>query len=477
MLELLRSQGPKLSSELIKILIKKHEISESAARKKLSRLEPPITKIKGLFSDNQAFYHLQEQFKTPLFYQALFDAFKDFGKKYYSIIKAINFHYGFIKKDQLPSFSFSPVQNLKGHKNFDTLVKELLKLQVLIEQEHCYILHSEFLLKENFTHFRALEIAKKFVVNQFNDWARNTGQISYNKTKFHSQFGKFSWGLVAPSYICSLAKYSPSKITPGFVIADILIGNKVDLESISFFIQKIEILKQLKNLPNFLPFLIVDDIELEALNLLRQKGVIIGFTDQLFGCEYKELLKALINTITNAGAILKRHPDQYFTLINKLEKLTVGKTNNLRGDLFELAVGYYHSYFCQSLDVGKLINHEGKQREIDVLAIYPKHVVIAECKGYTSPVPKDVLDDWLTNKVSVIRKWFLDQPFFSNKTLIFEFWSSGDFTPDALNFISNLNPKNYRLTFIGRKELMQKSKEIPSKKFKEILMQYYINEI
>ena len=71
MVKLLREQGPKLSNELIKIIIEQNNLKPEAARKRLSRLKLPITKIKGLFTNNQALYHLQEQYKKPIFYNAL----------------------------------------------------------------------------------------------------------------------------------------------------------------------------------------------------------------------------------------------------------------------------------------------------------------------------------------------------------------------------------------------------------------------
>ncbi len=352
----LKKQGPQLSTNLIKFLVSNYSISEDTARKRLSRLKLPITKIKGLFSDNQAFYYLQHQYKKTEFYDALIAAFDSFGRQYYSIIQAIEFHYGYIKKEQIATYSTSPVDKLRGHKRIDNIINKLIELSILYEEGDYYKLNPFISINENFNHFKAVEAAKNFVLIQFNDWARNIGLISYNTGTFYSQFGKFSWSFVSPSYVIPLARFNNSKIMQGFIIADILIGNKIDLKTIQFFIQKIEVVKKLKRLANFLPFLIVDEIDLETLKFLKRKGIIIGFVDQLFGSEYKELLKSLINIVTNAGAILKKNPQAYLDLIEKLDKIVGGKTNNLRGDLFELAIGYYHSNFCQSLDIGKLIN-------------------------------------------------------------------------------------------------------------------------
>ena len=142
-----------------------------------------------------------------------------------------------------------------------------------------------------------------------------------------------------------------------------------------------------------------------------------------------------------------------------------------------MAVGYYHSNFCQSLDIGKLINHLGEQREIDVFAVYADKVVIAECKGYKSKIDRDQLEEWLSKKVSIIRKWLIDSNYYNNRALIFEYWSSGGYTKEAIEFIKNKKFRKFQVVFIDQKDLIKKSKEIPSKKFREILDQYYIPEI
>lgn len=150
----------------------------------------------------------------------------------------------------------------------------------------------------------------------------------------------------------------------------------------------------------------------------------------------------MINTVTNAGAILKKNPDNYLEFITKINKPIDGKTNNLRGDLFELAVGYYHSRDCNNLYIGKLINFEGTTRDADVFAVFSNKIIIAECKGYKRKLSVEVIEKWLSETISIFRKYILTQDVYNNKELIFEFWSTGGFTEDA---IVNLNhaKKNY----------------------------------
>jgi hypothetical protein len=181
----------------------------------------------------------------------------------------------------------------------------------------------------------------------------------------------------------------------------------------------------------------------------------------------------------NAGAILKKNPDAYFDLIKKLNKLVDGKTNNLRGDLFELAVGYLYSLQGMSLDIGKLLNYKGKIREIDIYAHNSHSVYICECKGYNSKVTRDDIDVWLGHKIPVIREWILEHPSIANHNLIFQFWSTGGFTPEAIQLLNERIAKTnrYQIEYYDPQKMIEVADKINAKKFIEVLQEYYLKEI
>lgn len=475
--KIIEIQGPKLSSELIALIVENDKVSEEAARKRLSRLNDPINKIKGLFSDNQIFFYHKKIYKKPEFYDALIESLELSGKKYFAIINSIQYHYGYINKDRLAAFSFSPVKNLKGHRRFDSVIGKLIELGLVYEEKSNYKLNSSICVTENYQHSKSLEVVENFLLDQFNDWSRSIGLTSYDSARNYSEFAKFLWAYVSPSYITSIVRYNEKKIIPGFVVADVLIGNRNNDETIIFFLKKIEVLKNLNNISSFLPFLITDYLDHSTFKILKENGVIIGLVDKMFGDGYKELINSLINSITNAGAILKNNPNEYLKLIDSINKLVTGKTNNLKGDLFELAVGYYHGQKCKVLDIGKIIYLKDKQREIDVLAVYDDKIIIAECKGYKNKVDKDEIEKWVSEKVSVIRQWILSIECYAHKKIVFEHWSTGGYTDEALNYINSLNVKKYEIEFIDFKRMSEKSKGIESKKFKQILKEYYMTAL
>lgn len=474
--EYLLKNGPALSSEIIQHY-QNEGLSSEAIRKRLSRLNNPVNKIKGFFKDNQTFLYHKDHYDDERFYIGLRNAFQKSAKRYYSIIIALEYHNGFIKKEDLASYTFSPIKNLKSHKKFSDIINDLIQLNVIFEEEEYYKLSNLFSSREsnNFQYYKAIELAKQIIANQFYNYSRSIGLISYDSGKFNSEFSKFQFCFSAPSYISGITKFT-DKIQPAFVLADFLIGNNNNESTTDFFIQKIQIIKSQTN-NNFLPFLITDALSQDAFKKLKENGIIIGFVNKLFGSEYDELLKSLISTITNAGTILKTNPKAYIDLILQLNKLVDGKTNNLKGDLFELAVGYYYSNLCQSLDIGKRFNFQGNFREVDVYATFQEHYIICECKAYKTQIDKQIIENWLSNKVSLIYKSIREYDY--NKEIIFEFWSTSGFTEDAINYMleKQSSLKKYRIEFYSEKEILEKARKSKANKIVEIMREYFISEV
>ena len=474
--EYLLKNGPTLSSDIIANL-KKSGLSNDAIRKRLSRVSKPIYKIKGFYKNNQTLLYHIDHLGTDLFYNNLRLSFKTSAKKYYAIIKALEYHNGYLKKEVLPTYSFSPIKNLKTHKHIDDIINDLKRLELIFDDDEYYILSNKISEggNNNPNYYKAIELCKDVINNQFYNYTKSIGLISYEKGKFYSEFSKFQFCFTAPSYIAGITKFK-NKPLPAFVVSDILIGNKNDEENVDYFINKINIIKAQTN-SSFLPFLITDVLTQQAFKKLKQNGIIIGLVDKLFGNEYQELLKSLISTVTNAGTILKKNPEAYLKLLTQIEKLVDGKTNNLRGDLFELAVGYYYSNLCQSLNVGKRIRYDGGYKEIDVKASFQDKIVICECKAYKTPIDLSIVENWFSEKISFIYKAIREFEF--DKELIFEFWSTSGFSEEAISFLKDKQRKlrRYKIEFYSEKEILEKANKSKATKISEIMREYFINQV
>lgn len=68
---------------------------------------------------------------------------------------------------------------------------------------------------------------------------------------------------------------------------------------------------------------------------------------------------------------------------------------------------------------------------------------------------------------------------FYERDLIFEFWSTGGFTDEAVVLLEKRKRETnkYIINFFNLQDMLIKSKLIKSKKFTEILREYYIKEI
>lgn len=476
----LQTNGPTLTSKLKQYYLEKDDASDDAIRKRISRATVNTKKISGFFKDNQSLLFTVDDYQNvEIRLNSLYNALRTDAKTHFSILHALAFHNGFLKKEVLANYSYSPVENLKTHKSFLTVITELKKHQLIIEDEFYYSLNPVIETSEshNLQRYLALDIAKNFIMNQFYDLVRNIGMISYDKGMFNKEVFKLQFSFTAPSYIKGIVDVNPNN--PSFLFADILLGNNIDNHAVDFFIKKVDIIKNTSS-NKFLPYLIVDNVNSETLKLLKENGIIIGFVDKLFGPKYSEFLKTLISTVENAGAILKTNPDAYISLIDQLHKLVDGKTNNLRGDLFELAVGYYYSKECQSLNIGRMITLQstGEKKEIDVEASFSNKQVFCECKAYKQPVPKGEVEEWLSKKVPIIYKYFLEKNS-DDKKAVFEFWSVSGFTEDALIFLDEKKSrtKRYEINFYSKEEILKKARESKAHKITEIMRDYFKGDV
>ena len=478
----IENEGPMLSGDLAAYIVKTQKISETAARKRIERLQSPIHKLAGFFSDKQSLIYHSSIYNSEIYFQKLKEAFEVAAKRCYAVITAINYHHGVISNKELANYTFSPITNIKGHLTYSTLIEKLINVGVLqsFDETHYQLnIHLADNTEPNFRHYKAIQFSKNLLINQFENWSRNIGLNSFKMGKQNSPVAGFQFAYTAPSYISGLVQYKNKIPKPGFVVVDVLIGNSTKLQEIHFFLQKIKAIQASNPTLKLFPILIVDRVEVNALNKLKQTGILIGTIRELFGESYNELLKNLINTITNAGTILKKDPEKYIHLMMQLTKLVEGKTNNLRGDLFELAVGYYYGQHCKYLEIGKnvRIENDNKTREIDVLAIYEKEIIVVECKGYNYAVDDIFILQYLNEKIPALRKWL--EKNFPKKSQVFEIWSTGGFTDPATHLLekAKVNTKKYRVDYLGKENILDRAKQLETSKFTDILKNYYFKEI
>lgn len=112
--EVLEREGPILSSEIIKSWSLKDN-NVDTIRKKIERAikNEGIGQIKGIWTKNQSFLFLNEQFKKDIFFEKLIDSLSTDSKSCYSIVSSLRLNGGIIKKELLKCYVASPTELLK----------------------------------------------------------------------------------------------------------------------------------------------------------------------------------------------------------------------------------------------------------------------------------------------------------------------------------------------------------------------------
>jgi hypothetical protein len=470
--KILQEYGPLMSSDLAKKIEHADSITYNTASQRVAR-DKQIGKIKGFFVSNQSLCYLSIHEQNGLLLEILIKSLYENGRKYWYCLNALRLHGGIISKQYLECYTNYPVIPLKKHLPFDTVMRNFVAQGVLVFNGNDY-LFSPRLSQIHTTSltYRTIEVIKNDIITTFNSLTKNIGLISYNTGEQFGEFGKFRWAFKGVSTVTGLMQNGK----PGFLLADILIGTSIYEDDVRFFIEKINHIQSFTNAPRIIPFMIVDDLDKKALDLLKRHGITIGFIGELFGQKYAETLKELVTILTNAGACLKKTPDKYLDLIEELKKYNEGLINNIRGTLFEYMVGHIHSVHCQSIDLGREIFDSTERHEMDILATYNDKIVIAECKATKSQIDIKVINKWIDKKIPAFKGWFDKQETYKKKKLEFEFWSTSGFKDDALERLKKYSESSqkFKVSYYQAAEMREKARIMDNKKLKEALDNFFL---
>ena len=471
--KILESKGPMMSSRLVEILESTEKINKNTASQKVSR-DNSIIKIKGFYSSSQSFCYLEKHISDNSFFDTLLKSMEENGKKYWYCINAIRMNGGIISQKYLECYTNYPIIALKSHLPFKIVMQNFVSNGILIFDNEHYLISPKFNQSyTNFTQCNTIEMIKEDILNNFHSYAKNIGLISYKTGNKFSEFGKFKWCFTGVCPINGLKTNNKF----GFLIADILFGHSIYEKDVMFYIEKIKTIQSFKNASKILPFLIVDDIDPKALELLKKNGIVIGFIKELFGQKYAETLKDLVSVLNNAGASLKNNPNKYLDLITELKKYNEGLANNIKGTLFEFVIGHIHSVDSNSsIDLGREIFENNSKHEIDVLAVYNDRIIFAECKATNSSTSAEKIEKWKSEKIPAFRKWAEKQETWKNKKLEFEYWSTNGFDDKAEELLKSISEsaKKIKISYFTGSDIREKTLQMKNKKLKEAIDNFFL---
>ena len=476
--EILKKDGPMLSGALANRLERKYAISNTAARKAISRAKAPVQKLRAFpFNKNQVFCYLEEQYHSRRYKEMLYQSLKKESLNVAVILHALENSSNILKKDMLPIYSKSPVENTKGHRNFERIISDLVKQGILYEiEDEYYAISSEYSGEDyNLIYSRSEEQVARIAVNDFVSWAAKLNMIAYNSFKIFPDpaiFAHFKWFSTIPSYVTPL--YDLKKKRPGFVVVDALIKSNITVEDVTFFVEKVKIIRNFKSIPYVAPVLLVNGVSNEALQYLKENKIVVGILSNLFDKRYTEILMNIYTVLQNATTVIMREPQKLEELMKEIAK-NEGRFNNAMGDLFECMVGLlFNRSGSRYLELNKQIpNDRGGKYEMDVLVERDGRIMVIECKAYRGNVGKEYVEKWLSSRIPAFRKFL--EGIYPGRKQEFSIWSLGGFDEEAAMLLEKhkTTAKKYKLSYLDKKAMCQYAKELNDKLFCEQIQKHF----
>lgn len=489
--EYLSANGPALSSTVARYL-RQRGLSGSNSRKAVQRAGPDVFKLTKIrFKHNDQFLYRPEQYRSDRFYQNLLAAFDEKESAYGLAVNSLIARDGLVPKPYFDIISGSPVlmkKQISSGRVLETLT-EIGMIETVNHADlgHCVSLTTaanvSALLKPN--SFRSRLVAEDMLLVAVKQWIRNLGLGSYNKVHVRNlhnqpQFGQFKWDVSAPSYIHPLMRYNraSSKVNPGFIVADVLLGQDIAPKHLSYFLRKNALMRSQRTTSPFMSFFIGERFMKEAFDAGRKAGLVLATTENLFGREVASGLTELIQVLNNAAASVSASPNLIEKLFSKLDSMK-GAELNVRGALFELLFarclsedGWHISSMNQQIKdpVG------GGLAEIDILAKRANILLVCECKGYLkNEVTEEEVRSWITTRIHRIRNFLLGQQNFKHCDMCFQFCTTSRFEPEALSLLRKdaSEAKKYSVQWKQRADLQSYITGMSDQHLLKLLEQYY----
>lgn len=486
--QLLDQLGPSLSSDLAAVLRQEGK-SPEAARQIVSRLPQEVRVLHGLpFPKRARFLYLDQQFPTDRYWDALTRAIDTANPAYSAAIAGVRSRGGCVPLKDFETVAGSPVKQ-KGQIAGSSLLDRLRSVGLLSRIQidgigECVVLAGASADVFSLERMRSRLMTENVLLDAIRSWAGKMNLASPKTTRIRDdspapQFATCRFDLCGPCYLRPVRRRSGEKLTPGFLVADVVVGSELDKSAIAAFLRKCTLVGNLSKVPPFLPMLIADGFTPEALRECRAAGVITTRPDTLFGQDIARALGDLLQTLSNAAAIAAANPDRIEDLFRRLSAIE-GSAGNLRGALFELIVGHMvRATEGGSIDMGVLVRSPktGDRAEIDVRLVKEKQLRTYECKGYqpSSLVSREEAEEWLTKRIPTINAAHRAEERFSDSDFRHEFWTCGSFHPDALHLLqqAKANTTKYEIDWKDGAGIQEYAKLIKAPGIRKILHEHY----
>ena len=446
-LKYLERHGPSRSSNIAEWLVKYEGLTPEAARKRLSRIKPPLLRFPvQLLPKGESFIYHQDQRSEEWFWVNFHQAMRTSGSIFGAAVDGLLARYGVVREEEFSTISGAPAIPIKKQLMAASIAERLIlagvakKITDTNGDSYIVIQRNELCLPDR-EGYKGRELAENIILDGLREWVRKLGMASYNKITIRGDanrmpVGPFMFDLAGPSYLLPIKS---SAKQPGFLVADVLIGKVLDEYQIRYFIRKVSMLHSMLKGSGAFAVLVSDGFTGPALTAGHAAGIVLATPKDLFGKRVGIAIQTLLQTLNNAAAYASSSPDRLIKLIDDLSEIE-GAAGNLRGIMFELLSAYLIRRDAVSIDMGKRARDPktGKTADIDILKFtsQQEECIAIECKGKIpgGTVSLSETREWI-RRLPIFQAYLRSQTHLREAKLSFELWTSGTFDEDALDYL------------------------------------------
>lgn len=466
-IDILKTRGPLLGSELNQILVEKRGVTSNNARQIIRRL-----KNQGVFhsTDPVKFQHNQVLYFLPSqsLKRKLKDILPDHASTLHRVYQALVEEQGFLFWTEFAKISAGVVDTSKSERKtakeiFDNLynlgmVKEIVELNGIpvVVAEKGWVPNTIASTKEMYDRIRNLSFNQQFTKDLLK-WLEKMNLVGWNSSHitdiddYEKGYNGFYFDAISYCYLWGLYRtnnkdelYVPSLEKAGSpVVIESILHRKTKRHDISGLINRVSNLYgPVKRDNNFkiIPICFVDSIENDAYELARARGIMVMMLMDVFGTKIVESLKAIRDVDPqNVDPVSLAK-----ILDNASETGQDGKFGSLKGYVFNFLIASIFSDYGLRPQIG--VKYEDTQSdkkcECDiVVSVDQEYIIASEVKGYNkgseiqlgnSEDDKDSVKKFFERTCRIIQNR-------TGKTVIPVFITSANFSKDAIQYLEKKN--------------------------------------
>lgn len=440
--EILTRIGPSTSGSLIEELIALGA-SEAAARRRVGRLttDGVVSTHADLLPKRERFIALRGEYRSELYWKRYMEALRSSGSIYGVALDGLSARQGVVTEEEFAVISGAPGRR-QNHVPPYRVLRTLLEMNIIGERGvrgHRVIEIIEPNLDRAETGaWWARHTVEVVMLESLRDWARKLGLASFNSIAIRGderapEVGSYRWDLTGPSYLSPLVSPGDGGPKNGFLVADAFAHKDLEPHHVGYFLRKLTGLKAIPRMGRILPVLLAQGFSTQGLRAGKAAGVIMATPAAIFGEEAAKGLSELMDVLVRAGSAAGADSERLEQMMGRLRSIE-GASGNLRGILFELLVAQLLRREG-ALEMGRNVMdpETGRQAEIDLLCRVNDRYRLIECKGRApgGVVSQKEVEAWL-NRLPTLASFVSGRPGYADADIAFEIWTSGHFTPEAL---------------------------------------------